>query len=396
MRFTLRAFASIAAGLAIVASTTAVPALADSASFYRPPAALPVNPGDIIRTEPYTAWNAGHLIPLSARATRIMYRSTSADGRPNAVTGTLLMPKTAWTGAGPRPIVAHAIGTHGWGDTCMPSRQLEQGLDYEAGLLDDLVKKGWAVVVTDYEGLGTPGDHTYMVGRAQGAAVLDSLRAATRVPGVGLSTAAPMAVTGYSQGGGAAAWAAEMQPAYAPELPIKGVAAGGVPADLMAVARNIDGGLFSSFLIGSGVGLKSAYPELPLEEHLNAAGRKAFTDVARDCVVGPLVTYSFKKMADLTTTDLLALPAWRQRIDEQRLGTVRPQVPVLVYHGLIDEVIPYSVGTGLRRDWCAMGAEVRFKTYSLAGHLGGMLLAASDVRGWLSDRFAGRSQNTNC
>jgi hypothetical protein len=81
-----------------------------------------------------------------------------------------------------------------------------------------------------------PVTKTYNVGIAEGRAVLDALRAATRVPGAGLQPSAPMAIEGYSQGGGAADWAAQLHPTYAPELHLAGVAGGGTPANLQAVA----------------------------------------------------------------------------------------------------------------------------------------------------------------
>ena len=52
--------------------------------------------------------------------------------------------------------------------------------------------RGWAVAVSDYEGLGTPGQHTYVVGRSEGRAVLDMARAAQRLPGTGLTTSTPV------------------------------------------------------------------------------------------------------------------------------------------------------------------------------------------------------------
>ncbi len=63
------------------------------------------------------------------------------------------------------PLIAYAIGTHGIGDDAAPSRLLSTGRDWEAGLMALVLARGNAVVVTDYQGLGTPGDHVYMVGR---------------------------------------------------------------------------------------------------------------------------------------------------------------------------------------------------------------------------------------
>ena len=40
------------------------------------------------------------------------------------------------------------------------------------------IKAGYAVVRTDYDGLGTPGVHQYLVGTSEGRSVLDAVRAA--------------------------------------------------------------------------------------------------------------------------------------------------------------------------------------------------------------------------
>src|SRR6266498_3548739 len=93
---------------------------------------------------------------------------------------------------GTRPLVAYAPGTQGWGDQCAPSKSIAGGVFDELFAVDNLLAKGWAVVVTDYPGLGTPGPHLYNVGIAEGYAVLDSLRAAARLPEAGLSATAPV------------------------------------------------------------------------------------------------------------------------------------------------------------------------------------------------------------
>ena len=149
---------------------------AGAEGFYEPPAPLPDGrPGDLIRAEPVDAYLAPG-VRLRARAWRILYRSTGATGDPTAVSGTVLLPRGR---AGRvRPLIGYAIGTHGIGDAAAPSRLLPRGLEWEAGLMALALARGWAVAITDYQGLGTPGDHTYMVGRALGPNVLDAMRAA--------------------------------------------------------------------------------------------------------------------------------------------------------------------------------------------------------------------------
>src|SRR5436305_4883502 len=143
--------------------------------FYEPPSPLPGGrPGDIIRAEPVDAY----LVPgvrLRARAWRVLYISTSATGEPTAVSGTVLVPRGK---PRVRSLVGYAIGTHGIGDAAAPSRLLPRGLEWEAGMMAMALARGWALAITDYQGLGTPGDHTYMVGRALGPNVLGAMRVA--------------------------------------------------------------------------------------------------------------------------------------------------------------------------------------------------------------------------
>ncbi|MBF8190874.1 lipase, partial [Nonomuraea sp. K274] len=269
-------------------------------------------PGAVVSAQPTTVYLLpGRLLEVPVNAWHLLYNSTTATGAPNAVSGTLLVPKSGYP-LGARPIVGYAVGTHGLGDQCAPSVSMSQGREAELALVSLFLLKGFAVVVTDYEGLGTPGPHTYMAGISQGHAVLDSIRAAVQVPGAGLSGRAPVAVMGYSQGGASAGWAAQLQPSYAPELRLKGVAAGGVPADLRAVANHLDGGENFGLAAAAGAGLDAAYSELDLEADLTERGRALLADAADDCVgdFGKLAGLSF---SDLSPIDLLGQPKWLAR-----------------------------------------------------------------------------------
>lgn len=365
--------------------------------FYKPPSPLPAGkPGDIIRFQSWKAFSAPGISVGDVHSWRIMYRSTSATGRPIAVTGGLLIPKAAYKGPGKRPLIGLGPGTKGLGDHCAPTYGMSIGLDYEGATVRTYLDRGWAVAVTDYEGLGTPGDPTYMVGRVQGTALLDVMRAATRFPIFGMPKDSPMAAAGYSQGGAAAGWAAELAPTYAPELPIKAVSAGGVPADLDAVAKGLDGGPFFAFLGGAAVGLDSAYDDLELEPYLTDAGRKLMGDARNMCLADSIVAGAFKKMSDLVTTDLLNTPQWQARLKENRLGAKAPAMPVFMYHSVIDEIVPFPQGKTLRTEWCAKGANVDWREYYLGEHALGIYTPLGEVQNWLADRFAGKPVKGNC
>ncbi|WP_211259819.1 lipase family protein [Streptomyces violens] len=328
------------------------------------------------------------------KATKVVYRSTNARGEANTVSGTVLVPAAPWLGK--RPVVGYAVGTHGLGDAFAPSQEMSNGTETEASMVSGLLGRGWAVAVTDYEGLGTPGQHTYMVGPAMGHAVLDVLRAATRLPGGSLAADAPMAVWGYSQGGAAAAWAAQLHPSYAPELPLVGVAAGGVPADVLAVARHLDGGAFFGLAVAALIGLDAAHPELDLNGYLNDVGRQLLQDNKDDSLIGLVTGFALKNLADITTTNPLEAADWQDRFAHSRLGATAPSVPVLLYHGELDEIIPYGLGTALRDRYCAHGVPVQWQSFPATDHITGVLLAAAPATDWLATRFHGRPPLTTC
>jgi Secretory lipase len=378
-------------GVLLVAALTAACAPPPPPSFYTPPADLPDRPGDVIGTAE-TQFGTG----TAASSTAIKYRSTDATGQPNYVTGTLLVPRAAWTGAGPRPVVAFAPGTQGLGDDCAPSKWLPAGTFYGIPDVQAMLDRGWAVAVTDYEKLGTPGDHTYVVKDAEAHALLDIVRAAQRLPGSGVAADAPVAIWGYSQGGQAAAAAAEAT--YAPELDVHGVVAGGVPSDLGLLAQHLSttGNLFFTFLAYAAVGLDSAYPELDLESYLNETGRSLIGSARESCVGPGLLIGAGRRTQDLTTTDPLQDPVWQARIAEQRLGEVAPQAPVFQYHTSFDEVIPVDLGRDLRDAWCAGGARVQYIEYPLAEHVLGEIAGDADGLAFLEDRFAGQPFTPTC
>lgn len=369
--------------------------------FYEPPPTLPARNGDIVRSEPSSFFlDPLKAIKADAAVHRIMYRSTNRAGQATAVTGTVLVPRGPWIGLGQRPIVGYAVGTQGLGDQCAPSRQLAAGSEYEGIFISGLLARGYAVVVTDYVGLGTPGLHTYMARVDQGNAVLDSVRAAQRLPGTGLPSAGPVALVGYSQGGGAAASAAELQPTYAPELKVKGVVAGAPPADLDLVADKIDGTLYAPFLAYAVLGVSSSYGIDPAPL-LNDRGKAVMADVQNQCLFESLAEYPFTQTSTLTLDgrrlgQTLADPPFNTIVDQQRLGTIRPNVPVLITHSRLDDVIPYESGRNLAERWCAKGANVRLSSSITPTHIGAAVGSYPEQFLFLEARFAGIPQLSNC
>ncbi|MEU7555209.1 lipase family protein [Streptomyces sp. NPDC044571] len=391
MRFRIppRPRRSSLAAVAALALTASVPVTAAAAE----PAAEAGRPGDLVAVAP-SAFHPLPGQPTATKAWKIHYRSTTADGAPNVVSGTVIVPQDGRTG--PRPLVTYAVGTVGMGDSCAPSNNLPHGTAMEANLIQQLTLRGWAVVVTDYEGLGTPGVHTYTVGPSAGHAMLDAARAATRLPEAGLPADTPVGIMGYSQGGQAGSWAAELQGSYAPELKVKGTATGGVPADLMEVADFNNGSYGSGLIFMAAAGQDAAFPELKLDSYLNPAGKALVGGMREGCVAIDAIAGSFKRISDLTTRNPLDQPDWQARLNQSRLGRTAPAAPVLQYHALGDELIPYAVGRQLRSEWCAKGANVEWDTIWVGEHVSGVITHSLAVGNWLADRFAGRATHANC
>ncbi|MCE1177419.1 MAG: lipase family protein [Micrococcales bacterium] len=368
-------------------------------AFYEPPASIPGTPGTVIRTEPAT--NLLDPLGLSAAfydAKRVMYASRDREGRPIAVTGTVIVPRAPYVGLSSRPLVSYSVGTQGMADRCAPSRQMAEGFEYESLFFQNLLNRGYAVAMTDYQGLGTPGTHTYMNRQVQGQAVLDMARAAQRL-GNGLTGTSPVGFMGYSQGGGGAASAAELAGAYAPELRVKGTVAGAVPADLGKVGESLEGGLWATFLDFATVGLAAGY-HIDMDPILNDKGEAMARQVEGECVFD-FAKHAFQKSAQLTEdgrslTETMKSEPFASVIADNRIGNRKPTAPVLISHSMLDDTIPYGVGRQLAKDWCAKGVNVRFSPNVGPAHVGGMPPSATEALSFFEARFAGFPQVSNC
>ena len=390
----------LAAGALGTTSAGAVGPEPPRPAFYEAPATLPNANGAVIRSEKMTFL----LDPLDAtslvrNAQRVLYRSTNRAGEAIAVSGTVLVPESPWLGVGPRPVIGYAPGTQGMADRCAPSRLFSEGIEYEGIGIEGLLLRGYAVAMPDYEGLGTAGIHTYMDRVSQGRATLDVVRAAQRLTGTGLGTSSPVGIMGYSQGGGAAASAAELAASYAPDLEVKGAVVGAVPADLAKVAASLDGGLYSAFAFFALRGLSASY-DVDLTPYLNAAGRATSDQVETECVFD-LLNHSFVKSSSLSAngqpmSTLMGVEPFKSIVEAQRIGTIKPAFPVLVTHSALDDVIPYSVGKTMARSWCGKGANVRFSANLAPLHVGGIVPQTAEALPFFEARFAGLPQLGNC
>jgi fermentation-respiration switch protein FrsA (DUF1100 family) len=232
-----------------------------------------------------------------------------------------------------------------------------------------------------------------MVGHALGPNVLDSMRAARQLHPEELPEHGPAAIIGYSEGGAAAAWAAQLQPQYAPDVPLAAAAAGAAAANVEAAGPGLEGSFFSFFIAYGGIGYAAAYPELELDANLTPVARAGIeflrqSNVFQAALRGP----HFIRSSDMTDPDVLGLPEWCARLRENRLGTIAPAAPVLLHHARRDQIVSFAHSTALRDDWDALGADVRlYITKGGFDHISGAIAGTPIALDWIARRLGRRS-----
>jgi hypothetical protein len=236
-----------------------------------------------------------------------------------------------------------------------------------------------------------------MGGPQAGHAVLDGIRAVKNLGAGGVGMTGPWALNGYSGGAQATGWAAELQPSYAPDVRLAGVAMGGTPADPAAVARSLDGGVFSGFEAAATVSLAAEYPEAGIEDLTNAEGKEALQKARGKCLTDLLTGFAFKRLADYTTVpDPLSVPSVAAMLKKNTMGAAAPAAPIYDYHANTDEIVPVAQADALTRNWCAKGATVQVVRDAVGEHALEALVRSGDALSYLADRFTGKAPPNTC
>lgn len=362
-------------------------------SFYSAPSPLPGGPpGTIIRSEPLD-----HL-PAGSVGWKILYLSTSYTGKPTAISGVVIVPTTPAPRGG-RKVVASAHGTVGIASGCAPS--LQGGAhDYFIDGLPVFLKAGDAVVATDYQGMGTPGPHPYLVGQAEASAVLDSVRAVHNLSQAAAGTT--FAVWGASQGGHAALFTGQYVAAYAPDLKLVGVAAAAPAAALIPLfERKIGsdfGNLLSAYTLDSWA---QVYPTLRLDQVVTAAARPLVRNIATYCLVSttqalPAVLHAkILKIVYLNKLPWDSAP-WKAELDANTPGHTKIPVPLFIGQGDADPLVLPDLQAAFVKGLCKAGEMVEYRTYPGVGHVDAGPAAAPDAEAWIADRFAGKPAPSTC
>jgi pimeloyl-ACP methyl ester carboxylesterase len=342
--------------------------------------------GSLVRYQPVDDLDVG-----GATAWRVMYLSESLEGEPIAVTGMALVPAGEPPADG-RPVLTIAHGTTGIADECAPSKDPTRT---ELALMGPFLDAGYLVVLSDYEGLGTPGRHPYLVGESEGRGVLDAALAARELPDADAGD--QLSIFGYSQGGHGALWAGQLAPEWAPELELVGTVAG-APATELPVILSAAGSLpIAGFLYMIIAGFAEAYPEADPGLVLTPEGEAELPAVDEGCVGEVIGHFAETPNAELIEPDAAEVEPWADLAAANDPGRVATDTPILIVHSTADDVVPVALSELLAQRMCAEGQVVERRIYDKGqGHGEAVPDAVTDAFAWLQQRAAGDEPASTC
>jgi hypothetical protein len=349
-------------------------------SFYDTPSPLPAGkPGELIRSQPAE----DYALPPGVAAVRILYHSRSATGEDVAASGVVLFPEEGTAPAAGWPIIAWAHGARGVARQCAPS--LMRDLDY-GSFLSMYVELGYAVVATDYTGLGTKFRNAFSDMQSNATDVIHSVSAArAAVPQLGRKWVA----LGTSEGSMAVAALGELENEIRDANYLGGIAIAGVvePKDLYERAPSHDTLAFLAY------GIKTVYPAFQPGDMLAEKGLALFHEVEEACTNADIG----KEIAPAE----IVKPHWedgkyvRQYFARNTLGEKTAYGPLLIISSEADSAVPVTAAQVIAR-MCKQGDRVQFEKYpdpdprSLAGN---SVMAQIT---WIRARFAGAPAPANC
>lgn len=245
-----------------------------------------------------------------------------------------------------------------------------------------MIAEGWLVAVTDYEGLGTPGRHPYLVGESEGRSAVDAILAAGQLPNG--EPGDRLAVAGYSQGGHGALWASQVAAEWAPELDVVGTFAGAPATEMGLILLGAPAGF--TFLIVAG--FDAAYPEADPDTFLTPAGVEALPAVDEGCTGDVFEAVSGVPKGDLVQDGADRNPPWPALAEANDPGRVKTADPILIIHSEADTTVPPALSDILVQRMCGLGQAVERRVLTAGqDHVGAAPGAYRDGLAWLQARM---------
>jgi pimeloyl-ACP methyl ester carboxylesterase len=356
--------------------------------FYSTPANFSsTKPGDLLRKETF----AGYTLPKGATAVRILYHSLDASGGAVATSGVVLIPAGTPPPKG-WPVIAWAHGTSGVARLCAPS--LMKDVYYGDEGLIPMVAAGFAVVATDYHGLGTEGAHQYVNKVAQAHDVIYSIPAARSAVS---SLGARWVADGHSQGGLAAWGVAEAEhdlrdPDYLGAVSVAGVVR---ESEFFSHLSNTPGvGFYLAFMAA---GIHARHSEFNPHDLLSDSVLAHYGDVTtKGCFFYGYATYAGAPAGTSLRPGWEQNP-WVHRFFEANAPAKNPIAgPLFVIAGEADQTVPIAGVRAAIQQMCAAKQPVMFRSYPGLDHDPAMEVSTPDQLDWIRARFTGQPAASNC
>ncbi|MCZ4517422.1 lipase [Rhodococcus ruber] len=360
--------------------------------FYTAPAGYETAlPGTILKVRPVEVAMFGR-VRQRVDAWQLLYRTADLGGLPQASVTTVLRPRNA------QPVLlSYQCAIDGVASSCFPSYALRRGSkafgavpQFEFLLVLHALRRGWTISIPDHEG---PDGH-WGSPQEPGFCTLDAIRAALSFEPLALHESTPVALWGYSGGGLATSWAAEMAPEYAPEIELVGAALGSPVGDPGSAFTRLNATLHAALPTLVVAGLRRTYPELDrvIRKYVNEDGMRILDSVESMTTVRAvtrLARHDLDKYIDVPLADLLALPEIVQVFLDIQPGRIAPTAPLLVIQAVHDQIIAVDDVDGQVERYNEAGAHVTYLRDRLSEHLSLHPLSAPLTLDWLADRFAG-------
>jgi len=341
-----------------------------------------------------------HMIShMPGQAWRLTYRSSDARN-PNQlvrVSAEVLIPRGT-PPAGGWPVLAWGHGESGLHLTCAPS---VMGLGtMQEHFYAPWLQQGFAIVATDYPGLGEPGDALLLNARSEGMSMLDSVRAAhARFPDISLTTV----LSGHSQGAQAALAASAIATTYAPQLHIVGTVAVAPPyLDAQGVQDLLRPRNPRSFspavpeLLSLGASLSQADPSFDPNAVFTTRALALMHDAATTC------SSDFFPMAHrsgLTPATMLrpgAEAVLTPALKWAEYPSLSLSTPVMIATGTQDLHSYPNEQQRLVSALCAAGTSVTHHTYGGASHNGTLSSVTTDAHTFVRTLMSGQTPPSSC
>lgn len=352
-------------------------------------------PGTPLRSRDVTVAFLGR-IPLQASAVQLLYRTADMHGEPATTITTVLVARHA-AAVRERPILSFQCAIDSLAPESFPSYTLRhrapttgEPVQLEVLLIANALAQGWVVSVPDHEGAqgnwGAP--------REAGHCALDGVRATIRHGGSDATEQSAVAFWGYSGGGWATSWAAELAAGYAPELRTVGAVLGSPVGDPELVFRRANGHLFSGLAGLAVAGLIRSYPTMRelVDQHVDPPGRALFEKAIAWPPRQAITRMAFKdfgKHLDISMEAFLDSPVMQAVFADIRPGRGAPAMPLLVTQAVHDELVPVAGTDRMVEELTERGVQVTYVRDRASEHFLLHVVSAPLVLGWLADRIAG-------